>query len=91
MDPFKIYKAVKEQYKSYIQTFQVFKNPEIKTFVEDGINKRQMLWQEPVIQISKRFKAGFPVTELINRNWLHPKCAKVYPWFYSVCPPAKSS
>ncbi len=41
MDPFKIYKAVKEQYKSYIQTFQVFKNSEIKKFVEDGINKRK--------------------------------------------------
>ena len=81
MDPFKIYKAVKEQYKSYIQTFQVFKNPEIKAFVEAGINKRKMLWQEPVIQISKRFKAGLPVTELISKNWLHPNCAKVYPDF----------
>ena len=29
MDPFKIYKAVKEQYKSYIQTFQIFKNTDI--------------------------------------------------------------
>ena len=81
MDPFKIYKAVKEQYKSYIQTFQVFKNADIKTFVEDGINKRKMLWQEPVIQISKRFKAGLPVKELIDNNWLHPNCAKVYPDF----------
>jgi superfamily II DNA/RNA helicase len=78
MDPFKIYKAVKEQYKSYIQTFQVFKNADIKAFVEDGINKRKMLWQEPVIQISKRFKAGLPITELISKNWLHPSCANVY-------------
>lgn len=81
MDPFKIYKAVKEQYKSYIQTFQVFKNADIKAFVEDGINKRKMLWQEPVIQISKRFKAGLPVTVLISKNWLHPNCANVYPGF----------
>ncbi len=81
MDPFKIYKAVKEQYKSYIQTFQVFKNADIKAFVEDGINKRKMLWQEPVIQISKRFKAGLPVKELISKNWLHPNCANVYPGF----------
>jgi len=81
MDPFKIYKAVKEQYKSYIQTFQIFKNAEIKTFVEDGINKRKMLWQEPVIQISKRFKAGEPIANLIAKGWLHPACAKVYPNF----------
>lgn len=81
MDPFKIYKAVKEQYKSYIQTFQIFKNERIKTFVDTGINNRSMLWQEPVIQISKRFKAGLPVTELINKEWLHPTCANVYPGF----------
>ena len=81
MDPFKIYKSVKEQYKSYIQTFQVFNNPTIQQFVEDGINKRKMLWQEPVIQISKRFKAGDPLTELISKNWLHPSCDKVYPSF----------
>jgi superfamily II DNA/RNA helicase len=81
MDPFKIYKAVKEQYKSYIQTFQLFKNADIRAFVEDGINKRKMLWQEPVIQISKRFKAGLPVSELISRNWLHPNCGNVYHGF----------
>lgn len=81
MDPFKIYKAVKEQYKSYIQTFQVFKNPEIKQFVEDGINKRKMLWQEPVIQISKRFKAGEPLQDLIAKGWLHPTTSAVYNGF----------
>ena len=81
MDPFKIYKAVKEQYKSYIQTFQVFKNADIKAFVEDGINKRKMLWQEPVIQISKRFKAGEPISELVTKKWLHADCEKVYPGF----------
>ena len=81
MDPFKIHKAVKDQYKSYIQTFQVFKNADIKAFVDEGINKRKMLWQEPVIQISKRFKAGLPVTDLISKNWLHSNCIKIYPGF----------
>jgi ATP-dependent helicase YprA (DUF1998 family) len=81
MDPFKIYKAVKEQYKSYIQTFQVFKNTDIRSFVEDGINKRKMLWQEPVIQISKRFKAGEPISKLIANKRLHPSCSNVYPGF----------
>lgn len=81
MDPFKIYNSVKSQYKSYIQTFQVFKNPEIKAFVADGIDKRKMLWQEPVIQISKRFKAGGSVEELAAKGWLHNGCKSVYPEF----------
>ncbi len=81
MDPFKIYKAVKEQYKSYIQTFQIFKNEKIKAFVDTGINNRSMLWQEPVIQISKRFKAGIPLTEMVSRGWLHTRSNNVYPDF----------
>ncbi len=81
MDPFKIYKAVKEQYRSYIQTFQVFKNPEIARFVKDGVNKRRMLWQEPIIQISKRFKAGLPLTHLVEKGWLHEKTTTIYPNF----------
>jgi len=81
MDPFKIYQAVKEQYKSYIQTFQVFKNPEIARFVEEGVNNRCMLWQEPIIQISKRFMAGFPLTDLVDKGWLHKKTTAIYPNF----------
>jgi superfamily II DNA/RNA helicase len=81
MDPFKIYKAVKEQYRSYIQTFQVFKNADIAKFVDDGVNKRRMLWQEPVIQISKRFKAGIPLTDLVAKGWLHKNITFVYPHF----------
>jgi len=78
MDPFKIYKAVKEQYRSYIQTFQVFKNPEIARFVGDGINNRRMLWQEPIIQITKRFKAGIPLEEIVAKKWLHSKICSIY-------------
>ena len=71
MDPFKIYNAVKDQYKSYIETFQIFKNEDIKRFVQDGINNRKMLWQEPVIQISKRFKNGKTLDDMASEGWLH--------------------
>jgi ATP-dependent helicase YprA (DUF1998 family) len=81
MDPFKLYKVVKEQYKSYIQTFQVFKSDRIKAFVDTGISNRSMLWQEPVIQINKRFKAGEPLTDMISKGWLHSKCNNLYPGF----------
>lgn len=81
MDPFKVYKAVKDQYRSYIQTFQVFKNPVIEKFVNDGIAKRSMLWQEPVIQISKRFKPGETLRTLISKKVLHSKIDNIYSEF----------
>jgi superfamily II DNA or RNA helicase len=78
MDPFKIYNAVKDQYKSYIETFQIFKNEDIKRFVQDGINNRKMLWQEPVIQISKRFKNGNTLDDMVSEGWLHKNIKSIY-------------
>lgn len=81
MDPFKIYNAVKDQYKSYIETFQIFKNEDIKRFVQDGINNRKMLWQEPVIQISKRFKNGNTLDDMVSEGWLHKNIKSIYKEF----------
>ena len=81
MDPFKIYNAVKDQYKSYIETFQIFKNEDIKRFVQDGINNRKMLWQEPVIQISKRFKNGNTLDDMVSEGWLHQNIKSIYKEF----------
>lgn len=78
MDPFKIFKEVKQQYKAYIQTFQVFKNKDIEAYVHDQIDNGKLLWQEPIIQISKRFKAGKSIPQLIDESILHPASKEVF-------------
>ena len=78
MDPFKIFNEVKQQYKSYIQTFQIFKNPEIEKYVQQQMDSGKMLWQEPIIQISKRFKAGKTIPQLISDGILHPATEEVF-------------
>jgi hypothetical protein len=78
MNPFNVFEEVKKQYKSYIQTFQVFKNKEIEGFVKDQIDNGNMLWQEPVVQISKRFKAGKKLDEFIDEGILHPSTKNIF-------------
>lgn len=78
MDPFKIFKEVKHQYKAYIQTFQVFKNKRIEAYVHDQMDNGKLLWQEPIIQISKRFKAGKSIPQLIDEGVLHPATREVF-------------
>lgn len=78
MNPFKVFEEVKKQYKSYIQTFQVFKNKDIESFVHKQMDEGNMLWQEPVIQISKRFKAGKTINELVNDGLLHPVVEDIF-------------
>jgi ATP-dependent helicase YprA (DUF1998 family) len=78
MDPFKIFQEVKQQYKAYIQTFQLFKNKEIEQYVQRQIDHGKLLWQEPIIQISKRFKAGKSIPQLIDDGVLHPATKDVF-------------
>ena len=78
MNPFKVFKEVKQQYKAYIQTFQVFKNKEIEKYVHRQMDQGKLLWQEPIIQISKRFKAGKSIPQLINEGILHPAANEVF-------------
>lgn len=78
MDPFKVYQEVKQQYKSYIRTFQKFKKQEIEDFVKDKIDNGTMLWQEPIIQISKKFKPGKTLDEIIADGLVHPAVKDIF-------------
>ena len=78
MNPFRTYEAVKADYLSYIRTFQKFKNKRFGDFVKDRTNQHDMLWREPLIQISKRYKEGSNLDELIKLGWLHPECLSIF-------------
>ena len=78
MNPFRTYEAVKADYLSYIRTFQKFKNKKFEDFVNDRTDQHDMLWREPLIQISKRFKQGLTFKEMIDKGWLNPKCLSIF-------------
>jgi len=78
MNPFRTYDAVKADYLSYIRTFQKFKNSRFADFVNDRTNQHDMLWREPLIQISKRFKQGSTLNDFIAQGWLHPECQAIF-------------
>ena len=78
MNPFRTFEAVKADYLSYIRTFQKFKSKRFADFVNDRTNQHDMLWREPLIQISKRFKQGSTLNDFINQGSLHPECQAIF-------------
>ncbi len=78
MNPFKIFDDIKAQYKSYIQTFQKFKNKEIEEFVRRQTEEGNLLWQEPLLQITKKFKQGKTLSSFVNSGLLHKECLNVF-------------
>lgn len=78
MNPFEALEYVQDIYKTYVFTFQKFKNPTIQNWVHDRIGEGTLLWKEPFIQLNRRFEKGDTLQELIYRGLLHPGVLKVF-------------
>jgi hypothetical protein len=78
MNPFNAFQEIKEQYKSYIQTFQIFKDPDIGSYIQDYIDSGEIICREPIIQILKKFKQGRSLKEYVNEGLLHNRCLDIF-------------
>ncbi len=78
MNPFEALEYVQDIYKTYVFTFQKFKNPTIQNWVHDRIGEGTLLWKEPFIQLNRRFEKGDTLQELISMGLLHPGLLKVF-------------
>lgn len=78
MNPFQVFDHVKQQFKAYITTFQTFRNPRIKAFVQKQMTEGDLLWKAPIIQISKKFKLGKELSAYVDEGILHPEVLKIF-------------
>ncbi|TVQ45023.1 MAG: DEAD/DEAH box helicase [Gloeocapsa sp. DLM2.Bin57] len=72
LDIFNLRNEIIEDYRSYIESFLKIRDPKIKQFVEDELEKGE-LWPDPLIQLNPAYKQGKNVTELITEGILHPE------------------
>lgn len=77
-NPFESYNKCKEAYKSFIDSYHKFTNPEIKDWVLQNTKEGKLLWREPFLQLSRSFKKGDSLQHFMNENILHPKCLKIF-------------
>jgi len=78
MKPFSVLENAKESYKTYVYTFQKFKNPAIKDWVQNRIDKGSLLWRNPNIQLSRRFEKGDTLESMIDSDLLHRKVLEIF-------------
>ncbi|MBA3045306.1 MAG: DEAD/DEAH box helicase [Euryarchaeota archaeon] len=78
MNPFEALENIQEEYKRYVFSFQKFKNPTIKDWVEERVQGGTLLWKEPHIQLNKNFKKGDSLKSLVDSGVLHPGVLKVF-------------
>jgi len=79
MNPFQVLKNVQNAYKIYVSTFQKFKNPVIRDWVTKNLDRGTLLWKEPYIELSRKFKQGDSLPDLTEpEGLLHKKTAQYF-------------
>ena len=62
---------IKSAYRNYVSSFQRFKNPVIKDWVDEKIIEGNLLYKGPYIQLGKRFELGASFEGLVSEGALH--------------------
>jgi hypothetical protein len=72
MNPFAALSQIQSAYLTYVHTFQKFNNPTIQDWVAERVEQGTLLWHDPYIQLSRRFKKGEGFDQLVANGLLHP-------------------
>lgn len=71
-DPLEALDRIKNNYRTYVSSFQKFKNPAIREWIDERIDEGTLLYKGPYIEINRRFSLGDPFDKLVEDGLLHP-------------------
>jgi len=77
-NPFLTYEECKNTYKSFIDSYHRFKNPEIKKWVKKNTEEGHLLWREPFLHISRPFLKGQPLQYYVDKDIIEKKCLQIF-------------
>jgi superfamily II DNA/RNA helicase len=78
LDIFNFRNEIIDDYRRYIESFLKIRDPKLKAFVNQELDKGQ-LWTEPLVQLNPTYKKGATVTQLAQQKILHPECDRYFP------------
>jgi ATP-dependent helicase YprA (DUF1998 family) len=77
VDAFGVLDEVLGDYENFVKGFLEIKDDQIRTKVEKEIADG-LLWPEPWLALNPAFESGGTVTELVDRQVLHPEAVSVF-------------
>ena len=78
VNPFLALEEVKQSYRRYVESFQRFRNPIISDWVKEQIEDGTVLWQQPLIELNRRFLEGEPLQKLVESGILDPEISNIF-------------
>ncbi|MGY5853180.1 MAG: DEAD/DEAH box helicase, partial [Candidatus Thorarchaeota archaeon] len=71
-------KSLREDYRSYVSTFQKYRNPRIADWVRTRIETGTLLWQEPLVELNRRFQTGKSISDFISEDHLDKRVRNMF-------------
>lgn len=78
MNPFRVLKSIQCDYRQAVEGTQMIKDQKVKDLIAKAIAEDELLWREPYVQITRRFKKGAPLQQLVEQGVLHADVLKVF-------------
>jgi len=78
MNPFKTLDELQKAYRRYVESYQDFKNPAIRDWVTERVERGNLLYRQPYVQLARRFQTGEPLADLAQEGVLHRDCLPIF-------------
>lgn len=78
MNPFRVLHSIQSDYRQAVEGTQVIKDPNVRDLIARAIDEDELLWREPYVQITRRFKKGAPLKQVVDEGLLHPDVIRVF-------------
>ena len=78
LDPFEALDEISAAYRKYVTSFQRFKNPTIREWVDEKLGEGTLINKGPYIELNRRFLHGDPFETLVSEGLIHPKAPRCF-------------
>ncbi|UYP44196.1 ATP-dependent RNA helicase SrmB [Candidatus Lokiarchaeum ossiferum] len=69
---------LQETYEQFVRSFQYFQNEKIQTWVDDQMEKHDLLFRDPYIELNFQFENGIPLAEMVTQNYMHARIPEIF-------------
>ncbi|MHA1251090.1 MAG: DEAD/DEAH box helicase [Candidatus Helarchaeota archaeon] len=69
---------LQKTYKKFVKTFQKFQNPVIQRWVDEQMEKKDLLYKDPLIELNFQFKKGKTLDEFVREGVLNSKILEIF-------------
>jgi len=69
---------LQKTYKKFVKTFQKFQNPDIQEWVNQQMERKDLLYKDPLIELEFQFEKGKPLQKYVKEGIFDPKIQEIY-------------